>query len=283
MKIQHNKSKNNNGIVLINYSNEKYTRAQKKNTSSALKIGGFKKVISFSHTDIDTDFMFKNKAILNQNKGGGYWLWKPYFIKKALLEIKEDEFLFYCDSGSVFLKSIDELVSSFDIRNDIMVFELQSIEKNWTKRDCFQLLACDLENYYETKQRLATFSLWKKTPFSMNLVEEWLTYAQDERNLTDIENEMGLPNYDGFKEHRHDQSIFSLLTKKYKIKAYRDPSQFGNNYKDLYPESKYPQLLKSTRQRNISAFEFIKKKLRPYLPNGLRKIYLSKVKKIVKM
>jgi hypothetical protein len=273
-----NKNIKNNGITVINYSNNRYTNAQILNTKSALKIGGFKKVISYSPIDIDSAFWKRNSKILQQTKGGGYWLWKSYFIKMGLSEINEGEYLFYCDSGSRFIESIDKLVDSFDDKFGIMPFELQSKEKHWTKRDCFILLKCDEFDIIESKQILATFSLWKKTDFSIKFVEEWLQYAQDERILTDIDNELGFPNYQNFVEHRHDQSIFSLLIKKYKLKAYRDPSQFGNNYRDLYLDSKYPQILISTRQMNITCFEYLKKKLRPYINIKLRNFYLNYIK-----
>lgn len=282
MIVTYNKRKNSNGITLINYSNERYTNAQKINTKSALKIGGFKKVISYSPIDIDIDFLNKNIKIFSHQRGGGYWLWKAYIIKKTLSEMAEGEYLFYCDSGSHFIHTVDELINSFDTSFDIMPFELQAIENHWTKRDCFQLMECDNAEVIDYKQRLGGYSLWKKTDFSMKFVEEWLYYGQDERILIDIDNQMGLPNYLGFVAHRHDQSIFSILTKKYKIKAYRDPSQHGNNFIDLYPDSKYPQVLISTRQMNVTFFEYIKKSLRPYLSLRLRNFYLDHVKKFLK-
>lgn len=278
MKITVNKNKNNNGIVIINYSNKRYTGAQKINTESAIKKGGFKKVISYSFEDIDKIFFSANRNILNQVKGGGYWLWKPYFIKKTLEEIQYGEFLFYCDSGSQFINPIDKLIKSFDDSFDILPFELQHIEKHWTKRDCFQLLECDSSVITDSKQRLGGFSLWKKTDFSIKFVSEWLRYAQDERILTDMENQLGMPNYENYEAHRHDQSIFSLLTKKYKIPAYRDPSQSGNNFIILYPNSLYPQFLISTRQMNISVFKKIKKSIRPYLPKKILDLYLKFLK-----
>jgi hypothetical protein len=33
--------------------------------------------------------------------------------------------------------------------------------------------------------------------------------------------------HDDFLAHRHDQSIFSVLTKKYSIRAHRVPTQYG--------------------------------------------------------
>jgi hypothetical protein len=81
----------------------------------------------------------------------------------------------------------------------------------------------------------------------MDIVNELLHYAQDERIITDLENQCGYSNYPEFQEHRHDQSIFSLLTKKYDLVAYRDPSQWGNGVKQLYTNSKYEQLIEHTR------------------------------------
>lgn len=282
MKVTLNDNKKNNGIVLINYSNRRYKNAQRINTESAIQIGNFKKVISYGPEDIDESFYASNKKILRQEKGGGYWLWKPYFIKKALEEIKEGEKLFYCDSGSRFIDSVDGLIKSLSGPFDVIPFELQYVEKQWTKKDCFHVMNCDILKITDSKQRLASYSLWRKSVFAMKFVEEWLKYSQDERILTDIDNQFDSANYEGFIAHRHDQSIFSVLSKKYEIVAYRDPSQSGNNFVHLYPNSIYPQFLISTRQMDISVVKKIKKKIRPYLPNNFRSLY-RKVKQVFRL
>ncbi|MWB94514.1 hypothetical protein GON26_09070 [Flavobacterium sp. GA093] len=124
---------------------------------------------------------------------------------------------------------------------------------------------CDNSKTIDSKQRLAGFSLWRKSDFTIKFLDEWLNFAQDERILMDEVNQLGFPNYEDFIEHRHDQSIFSLLTKKYDLKAYRDPSQFGNKFCELYSMSNYPQILVSTRQRNISLYKLLKKVIKAYL------------------
>ncbi len=237
MKIIENFNKNVVDIILINYSDKFYTRAQKNNTKSAIKLGCFKKVISFKSDDIDEQFYQTNKDILVSPRGAGYWLWKPYFIKKTLSLMSDGDYLFYCDSGSLFVNSVDELLKFVKTTNqDIIPFELPFNESQYTKRDCFILTNTDEVKYQNTKQRLATFSVWRKTEDVMKFVEEWLSLAQDQRIITDLENQMGFPNYDDYIEHRHDQSLFSLLTKKYNLMAYRDPSQHGNIFLDLYPK-----------------------------------------------
>jgi hypothetical protein len=34
--------------------------------------------------EIDNDFKTKYNNILSLNRGGGYWLWKPYIINETL-------------------------------------------------------------------------------------------------------------------------------------------------------------------------------------------------------
>lgn len=250
--------------VLINYANNTFRKRQKINSKSGLKVGLFDKVISYSPKDIDYDFFNKNYHILCQKRGNGYWLWKPYFIKKTLDMLSFEDILFYSDSGSYFIRPISTLINGIDIQDDrgLIVFDLTYIEKVWTKRDAFILMDCDSAKYSESKQRLASFSLWKKTRFTIDFINEYLSYAQDERIITDLENQCGYANYPEFKDHRHDQSIFSLLTKKYDVVAYRDPSQFGNGVKQYYSNSNYEQIIEHTRETNPP---FIRKLIEKFL------------------
>jgi hypothetical protein len=75
----------------------------------------------------------------------------------------------------------------------------------------------------------------KKSFTSMAFVSEWLTYAQDARAITDDDNVLGSNNYPDFRQHRHDQTIMSLLVKKWNLTVYPDPSQWGESHKRPYP------------------------------------------------
>ena len=240
-------------IVLINYANAIFKDSQKLNSITGKEVGLFDRIVSYSPKDLDETFFNNNRNIFKQKKGNGYWLWKPYIIKKSLESINDGDYLFYCDSGAYFIDSIRPIIDiSKDCNLDIIVFELGDLEKMWTKRDAFILMNCDRSKYADSKQRLASFSLWKKSAFSIEFINEFLYYAQDERILTDMDNQCGSANYPGFKEHRHDQSIFSLLSKTYEIEAFRDPSQWGNDQKQDYPNSSYGQLIELTRKKNDS-------------------------------
>ena len=194
--------------------------------------------------DIDAEFAAANRHILEHERGNGYWLWKPYFIVRALESLAPGDWLFYCDAGAHFVAPIDPLVEvCLRDGRDVIVFDLPYPERRWTKRDAFVLLDCDRPEFITSRQRLASFHLWRCSPAAIAFAREWLTAAQDERLLTDLPNQCGLPNHRGFQGHRHDQSLLSLLSKKYGLVAYRNPSQLGQRDEKLYDNSPYGQII----------------------------------------
>jgi hypothetical protein len=217
---------------LVNYSDITHKKAQQQNTQTAIDIAKFDNVFSFNRNDIDQSFIEKNKHILDLNRGAGYWMWKPYVIKKALELIEEDEILFYSDSGLDFIKPIDELIPFLDKTSEgLLLFGLEDchINKRWTKRDCFVLMGADNNEYTNAPQILASYVMLRKNKFTISFIDEWLLYVQDYRVVTDSPNECGLPNYPEFQDHRHDQSILSILGLKYKIKIIPDIGQYGSS------------------------------------------------------
>lgn len=215
---------------LVNYSDKTHKNSQIQNSESALKVGGFDEVFSFNLNDLGDDFINENKNILSQSRGAGYWMWKPFVIKKALELINDNEILMYSDSGISFIRNVDEIVNIMDDTDEkLLLFELEDIHPNkrWTKRDCFVFMGLDVEPYLSQNQLLASYVLMRKNEFVINFIDEWLEYAKNYRLITDSPNECGLPNYPEFIDHRHDQSILSLLGRKHNIKNIPDVSQFG--------------------------------------------------------
>ncbi|MGY0425517.1 MAG: hypothetical protein ACWIPI_01625 [Polaribacter sp.] len=217
-------------VTLVNFSNKNFRKKQKWNTFSAKLFGKFDDVIEYNFNDIDQESLSLNKESLKyKEKGAGNYFWKPYIVEKALNRINEGDYLMYADSGSFFLKSILPLVKYMEEKNkEIFCFTLPLIEKQWTKRDAFLLMNCDSSNYTDSPQILATFFLLKKGKKSTNFIATYKQYCFDSRILSDDENVLGKENYQDFVEHRHDQSVLSLLSKKNNnVLIERDISDYG--------------------------------------------------------
>jgi len=202
-------------IWAVNYANERFSKAQKLNTKTAYK-NDVDKVLSFSPKDIDSSFYEKNKVILESRRGNGYWLWKPYFIGKALNQIPSGDWLIYSDAGSIYTNSVKKFLKSKDTSKAWMICQEAGFpEYCYTKRDAFIYMDKDYKQYTHTTQRAAGVLLIRKCEESSAFISEWLKWACDFRIISDSPNTCGLENYGGFVENRHDQSVFSLLSKKY--------------------------------------------------------------------
>ena len=194
--------------------------------------GGVDITIGYKKEDIDAAFINKHREIINNKKGGGYWLWKPYIILKTMLNSQLGDYIFYCDSGAFPVARLDVLVKELEKnKQDVMGFELPLNEKQWTKSSVFKCLATSENiNYLKnSNQILASFILFKNTKNSQGFVKEWLDVCCTKDLITDV-----VINDEEFLiEHRHDQSIFSILYKINNYIIFKDPSQFGR-YPYLY-------------------------------------------------
>jgi hypothetical protein len=171
---------------------------------------GVDHIILYTKKHIDKNFYSKNKHILKQKKGAGYWLWKPYFILQTLRSMPEDAVLIYSDSGSFIDKDLDDLI--FELKNGIMLFYGTRDNKPFIKKDCVVLMG--KEKSWEELKKLthiqATNLLIRNNKNTRKFVEEWLHFSEDERILTDSKSTVD-GEFKEFVSHRHDQSILNVL------------------------------------------------------------------------
>lgn len=215
-------------LTVVNFGNDNFRLQQKWNSFSAKYFGKADEVISYTPDNIK-DYLDKYPEFEKYNKGFGNYFWKPYVIQKALENVNENDFLFYSDSGAFIIKDLKLLAKYLNnVGKDLLVFQIPLIEKQWTKRDAFILLNADSREFFETPQILTGFLLIKKTQSAIAFLENFRTSCLDERIVSDLDNTLGKENYSGFIAHRHDQSVFSILSKKSNvIQIEGDLSDYG--------------------------------------------------------
>lgn len=220
-------------LTVVNFADNSFQKQQKWNSLTAKIFGRASNVISFSPDDIQ-DYLNDYPQFQKYKKGFGNYFWKPYIIQKALQGIEENDFLFYADSGSIILKDLRILCRELiRTKKDVMVFQLPLIEKQWTKRDCLILMNADNPAITETPQILSGFILMRKSINTLKFIKHYRLACLDERIISEDDNVLGVKNHHGFIEHRHDQSVLSVLAKKNDfVQIERDISDYG-----IFPKS----------------------------------------------
>jgi hypothetical protein len=235
---------------LVVFGTADYTNAV---NSLLISAGGYFDVLhSFGQHDIDVEFYSKHINILSKPRGAGYWLWKPYFIHKVLCSIADGDIVFYVDAGNVFLQDPSFLYNKFN--KDIILFDNRDGMSNGKaaqnfiscKRDTFVLMDCDSAEYINGVHLNASYQIYKKSNASVSFVKTYLDYCVNEQIITDAPNLHG-DNYPGYYDHRHDQSILSLLAIKNNIEPLIDPSEWGNRSS----ERGFGQLFNHHRNKNF--------------------------------
>ena len=195
------------------------------NVRSALQVGGFDTAKIYTMDDIDDCYKLKNSHFFKHKRLAGYAVWKPYIILKRLLEIDEQDILCYNDSKYRWLTNVRTLENNILTGRNIGVYKNKPnsgthIEKQWTKNDALVLMNIPKnefrENVKNTYQAGSGFILLRKSFNPVRFIGEWLTYNQDFRIASDSPSVFG-PNDETFVENRHDQTILSLLCKKWGI------------------------------------------------------------------
>ncbi len=215
---------------------------QKALNSSALMFGCVDHVHAYNREElVTTDYYKDNKGLLDQPRGCGYWAWKPFIILQILNKAKDGDYVVYCDvgkpidsakndHGNLITTSLKPLVEWAERNNGMMpgvYLSNHGPSKHWIKRDCYTLMDCDTSRYHDLPTVQAGYTVWKKSSFVIDFLEQWQLLNLDPRLIGDQDNTLGKPNYDGFNRSCHDQATLTLLAEKSGVKVFGDRrSQF---------------------------------------------------------
>jgi len=189
--------------ILVTFATPKWYDSQELLIQSS-KNNGFSGYIKYTEKSKDWEFVKKYRNIYTDTRGYGYWQWKTKIILDAMSQIDYGDCVGYIDSGNIIINNLDYVFNLCETQN-IVLFDNRDgnyegvPHKNgvWTKRDCFVLMNCDNEYYYNAPQTDASYQFYKKTDDVLKFLDEYDTYCSNENIISDLPNitESKLPHF----------------------------------------------------------------------------------------
>lgn len=230
-------------IHFITYGNANFNNSKKRIKNEAINCGWFDTVNICGPKDLTQEFKTEFNDILKQPRGAGYWIWKFDIIKQQLDKLKNNDILVYIDAGcSINIngkKRFDEYIQMLNNSNEsIISFQTSHIEKTYTTKQIFKYFDIDINsNHGNTGQYVASVLLMKKCQKMIKIIDECIKVLQTDHLLvTDYYNKTN--QCDCFIDNRHDQSILSLVRKKYGSIILNEETwfqPFGNSHSLKFP------------------------------------------------
>lgn len=204
---------------------ENYHRRVNTICEEASNSNFFDVIKGYNDQNIDEEFKLLHSTFLKQNqKGYGYWLWKSFIISNYLNKhCNMDDILIYADAGCTINKQgfqrfheyLDMLKHS---HNGVIAFQMDHLkENNYSKKTLLNYMNTNLHDA-TSGQCHATIVMLRRCTLCMSIIYEWYQISSKYELIND-------ENNDGI-EHRHDQSIYSLLVKKHNCSTISDETYF---------------------------------------------------------
>jgi hypothetical protein len=208
-------------INFLTYGDNKYEKSKKRIYDEAKKMNIFDKYHILSKSDMPNDLPELTKKILNMPRGGGYWIWKPILVKKVLEEMNNNDILIYADSGcTININGKDRLNNYINMVKDenkpLLRFQMDISENKYTNSAIFEhFKVTNRKDITESGQYMATTFIIRKCDLSIKIIDYWYKTAIKYPLLfSDHFNNYNRNSV--FIDNRHDQSIFSIITKIFK-------------------------------------------------------------------
>ncbi len=235
---------NQQKVYGISYASRRFINRYDKIQNEANNSNYFDNFKCYREEDIDDEFKKRFDSVWNNPRGGGYWIWKNYLILRKLNEIDDNDILVYIDAGCK-LNTNNQAIKNFnkyiDLVNNhwtgLLKFEDAHKEYKYTNKHTINFFEkkfnIKLDDYVNKNQLIGGILVIRKNKFSMDYFNNINKILNEDVDL--FSDKYNLQN----EEHRHDQSISSLL---YKIMGgsliLKDETYFEIEDKileDLYP------------------------------------------------
>lgn len=174
----------------------------------------------------------------NNHRGFGYWIWKPILILELFKQFPQCTGVIYLDAGcelNINQNSMKRLGQYQDLamQQGVLSFELNALEIDFTSPYTANKMEMVIDSSW--RQSMATTFIVTNTEFGKQFLTTWFELMlSDGYRLLKGEDDVFVSTHCTtpyfYKEHRHDQSIFSLLIKKNGLISIREESEWYPNW-----------------------------------------------------
>jgi len=221
-------------IILYAFASLDLKRSVKRLEEQALNSNFYDSIKIITPNNFDHHIDLKASDLLKKGKKRGYcyWFWKPLFLSRIMKEINNGDIIHYMDIGCHIKKTgSNRFYEYLDFMTDtskwLVAFQyhtnnIKFLDKiKFQKREEFKYTKSDLLQYFQclnkkeithSPQFISGTFFIKKNNDAERFIEKWNQVFEERFDLID-DTPSHIKNFPGFIEHRHDQSVFSLLCK----------------------------------------------------------------------
>ena len=245
----------------------------------AREMNVYDKINIFTENDLNQDFKDYVFSLLKKGKkkGFGYWVWQTYLHKLVMSEMEEGDIYHWCDVGCHFningitrLKEYIAMVS--DNSNGVLGFQYKDpefkykcknyvfpnyMEYQYTKADLIKFFGLNNEDKIIKSPQIWGGSFFlKKCKISTEIMQQHYDITRNRFDLIDDDEKKFIEkNVPSFIQHRHSQSVLSILFKKYNcqvLSAYESEWAYDTNKNRTYEHLKqYPIIAKRDKKKKF--------------------------------
>ena len=201
-------------IHFFSYGSGKFAVAAHRIRAEAQRTGLFDQVHVFDTLPRHLEQDPRWSQHLSQTRGAGYWFWKSAILLHLFrTTLSYGDVLVYVDSGCELgnTSAWEELLVHL-CSYDLIAFVLEHPETSWTKGDVWRRFGVAFtDKPYALEQMVGGYQVLRKTPHTEQFLKYWELLVSDLDLVSDKPSKYKNP--EGFREHRHDQSLLSMLVK----------------------------------------------------------------------
>lgn len=260
-------------IILVSFADRRYRNAMKRLEKYTENFPFTERHFCDETNTFDKRYWRELKPWLYR-RGYGYWKWKADLVKSYLEKLDDGDVIVYSDGGICWnptpqaMSRFEEYVQMLSLEKPILAFQEPYMEQEWTKGDLLKAAGA-----YDNEGICKSLMLWggcfiiMKSPMSMKFMDSWISLNAIGKELI-TDHKSSVPNKPGFKEHRHDQSSFSVLVKQIphvEISFHETQVEDRGNPEAWKQLDNYPILARRTKEIGRPLSEVIRNKLfRPW-------------------